>query len=64
MSGCSVCHVLHFSSHFITCLVIHIIITPVMHPSSNYLLVVKKSVLVCLIKLSHKAWLGYTSSFD
>jgi hypothetical protein len=27
-----VCHVPHFSSHFITCLVIHIIITPGMHP--------------------------------
>jgi hypothetical protein len=40
LSGCSVCHVPRFSSHFITCLVIHIIITPSMHPSSNYLLVV------------------------
>jgi hypothetical protein len=45
MSGCSVCPVSHFSSHFITCLVIHIIITPDMHPSSNYLLVVKKRCL-------------------
>jgi hypothetical protein len=42
MSGCSVCPVPHFSSHFISCLVIHIIITPGMYPSSKYLLVVLK----------------------
>jgi hypothetical protein len=46
MSGCSVCPIPHFSSHFITYLVIHIIVTLGRHPSSNYLLVVKKSVLV------------------
>jgi hypothetical protein len=63
MNGCSVYPVPQFSSHFITCLIIHIIITPGMHPSSNYLLIVKKSVLSCLIKLSHKTWLGYTSFF-
>jgi hypothetical protein len=40
MSGCSVCHVPLFLSHFITCLIIHIINTPGMHPSSNYLIVV------------------------
>jgi hypothetical protein len=41
MSGCSVCPVPHLSSHFITCLVIHIIITSGIHPSNNYLLVAK-----------------------
>jgi hypothetical protein len=46
MSGCFVCPVPHFSSHFITYLVIHIIITAVMHPSSNYVLVVKKKCLI------------------
>jgi hypothetical protein len=45
MSGCSVCPVPHFSSHFIICFVIHIIITPGMHPSGNYLLIVKKKCL-------------------
>jgi hypothetical protein len=44
MSG-YVCPVPHFSSHFICCLVIHIIIIPGMHPSSNYLLIVKKKYL-------------------
>jgi hypothetical protein len=40
MSGCFVCPISHFSSHFITDHVIHIILNPRMHPSSNYLLVV------------------------
>jgi hypothetical protein len=34
-----------FSSHFITCFVIHIIITPGMYPRSNYLLIVLKKCL-------------------
>jgi hypothetical protein len=45
MSGCSFCSVPHFSSHFITYFVIHIIITPDMYPSSNYLLIVLKKCL-------------------
>jgi hypothetical protein len=45
MSGCSVCPIPHFYSHFITCFVVHIIFIHGMHPSSNYLLVVKKKCL-------------------